>query len=111
MATIGIRDLIHSINYLPVKKVSMKFDISGDLKDEIITDSHPAKNGNCNIFEITNIPFNVPLDLDYAPVLTVFAYDNLMGFLGQRLVGVANIPLKPYCEKVLKKLEVTAKAF
>jgi hypothetical protein len=51
------------------------------------------------------------LDLQYAPVLTVYAYDNMMGILGTRLLGVANIPLEKWCKKVLKHYNETSNAF
>jgi hypothetical protein len=34
-----------------------------------------------------------------------------MGFMGKRLVGVANIPLEKYCKKVLKYYNETSDAF
>jgi len=111
MAIIGIRDIIPSINLLPVKKIFCKFDISGDTKEPIITHKHAAIGGACNIFEVLSLEIDVPTDLDYSPILTVYVYDNIMGFLGSRLVGVSNIPLEKFCKKVLDKLKATSKAF
>lgn len=102
MAIIGLRDLIPSINCLPVKKVFCKFDISGDTKEPVITNKHPVLGNSANFLEIISLEIDVPTDLNYAPVLTVYAYDNAMGFLGSRLVGVANIPLEKHCRKILK---------
>ena len=96
VAIIGIRNVIPSLDLFPIKKLYCKFDISGDSKEPIITNKHPVKGGSCNIFEIISVEIAVPLDIDYCPVLTVYAYDNLMGFLGSRLVGVTTIPLKKY---------------
>jgi len=104
MACIGLRDVIPSIDLIPVKKIHLKFDISGDTKDAIITNKHAILGNSANVFEIITIELDVPTDLKYSPVLTVYAYDNVMGFLGQRLLGVANIPLERHCEKILSSL-------
>lgn len=111
MALIGLRDIIPSINFFPVKKIFCKFDISGDTKEAVITNKHAVLGGACNIFEVISLEIDVPTNLEYAPVLTVYVYDSVMGFLGTRLLGVANIPLKIYCFEVLKKLNNVASAF
>jgi hypothetical protein len=111
MAAIGLRDIIPSIDMFPVKKLSLKLDISGDTKEPIITNKHAVIGGSCNLFEVLTIPIDVPLDLMYSPVLTVYVYDHLMGFLGTRLLGITNIPLEEYCKKVQIKLEASAAAF
>ena len=104
MAIIGMRDIIPSLNCLPIKKIFCKFDISGDTKDPVLTNKHAVMGGACNFLEVISLEVEVPTDLNYAPVLTVYAYDSVMGFLGSRLLGVANIPLEKYCRKVLKAL-------
>jgi hypothetical protein len=111
VAIIGMRDIISTIDLFPVKKIFCKFDISGDSKEAVITNKHPVIGGSCNIFEILALEIDVPIDLEYSPVLTVYAYDNLMGFLGNRLLGIANIPLDKYCKKILKKINSAANAF
>ena len=111
MAIIGLRDIIPSIDLFPVKKVFCKFDVSGDTKEPVITNKHAVIGGASNILEVISVEIDVPLDLDFAPVLTVYAYDHVMGFLGTRLLGVANIPLEKYCAKVLKKMKGAANAF
>lgn len=88
---------------MPVKKIFCKFDISGDTKEPVITNKHPVITNSSNIFEIISLPIDVPIKLIYAPVLTVYIYDSVMGILGTRLLGVANIPLKKYCYKILDK--------
>lgn len=67
--------------------------------------------GSCNIFEVISLDIDVPTNLEYSPVLTVYVYDHVMGFMGTRLVGVANIPLEKFCRKVLDKLTSTIDAF
>jgi hypothetical protein len=104
MAIIGLRDIVPSIDMFPVKKIFCKFDISGDTKDAVITNKHAVLGGSCNVLEIITLEIDVPLDLDFSPVLTVYAYDNLMGFLGSRLVGVTNIPLEKYCRRAVEKI-------
>ncbi len=111
MAIIGLRDIIPSIDLFPVKKVFCKFDVSGDTKEPVITNKHAVIGGASNVLEVISLEIDVPLDLEYAPVLTVYAYDHVMGFLGTRLLGVANIPLEKYCAKVLKKMQGAANAF
>ena len=111
MAIIGFRDIISSIDLFPVKKLFCKYDISGDTKEAVITNKHAVIGGACNIFEVITLEIDVPLNLDYSPVLTVYVYDNLMGFLGTRLVGVANIPLEKYCQKVIQSMNKISKAF
>lgn len=96
--------MLPQLDLFPVKKLFCKFDISGDTKEEILTNKHPVIGGASNFFELISYDFDVPLDLKYSPVLTIFVYDNLMGFLGKRLVGVTNIPLEPYCKKILDKI-------
>lgn len=111
MACIGLRDVIPSIDMFPVKKLSIKLDISGDSKEPIITNKHAVSGGSSNFFEILTIPLDVPLDIMYSPVLTVYVYDHVMGFLGTRLLGIANIPLEPYCIKIANKLKGGMNAF
>lgn len=111
MALIGLRDIIPSINLIPVKKIFVKFDISGDTKEAVVTNKHAVIGGACNILEVISLDIDIPTDLDYAPVLTVYAYDNIMGFMGTRLLGVANISLEPYCKKVLDKVKALTAAF
>jgi len=111
IAVIGMRDVLSSLNLFPIKKMFLKFDISGDSKDAIITNKHPVKGGACNFLEIISVDLDVPHELDYAPVLTVYAYDNLMGFLGTRLLGITNIPLLSYCEEIMMKKNFVSNAF
>jgi len=111
MAIIGLRDIVPSIDFFPIKKVFCKFDISGDTKEAIVTNKHAVLGGASNMLEVISVEIDVPLDIEYAPVLTVYAYDHVMGFLGTRLVGVANIPLEKYCRKVLESLKVSTSAF
>lgn len=101
LASIGLRDVVTSLDMFPVKKIFCKFDISGDSKEPITTNKHPVSGGSSDIFEISTIEVDVPTDLQFSPVLTVYVYDSIMGFLGKRLVGVANIPLEKYCKKVM----------
>lgn len=81
MAIMGLRDVIPSINLFPVKKVFCKFDISGDTKDAILTNKHSVIDGTSNFFEVISVEVDVPLDLNYSPVLTVYVYDQQLGFL------------------------------
>ena len=111
LGVIGLRDLISSIDLLPVKKLFCKFDISGDSKEPIVTNKHPVKGGASNFLEVLALEIDVPLNLDYAPVLTVYCYDTLMGAFGKRLVGVANIPLESYCEKIINSLHDITNVF
>ena len=98
---IGLRDIVPAIDLLPVKKLYCKFDISGDTKDAVVTNKHAVIGGSCNFLEIVSVDVEVPINLNYSPVLTVYVYDHIMGILGSRLVGVTNIPLEPYCSKML----------
>lgn len=100
MAIIGIRDIVPSIDLFPVKKIYCKFDISGDTKDAVLTNKHPVLGGACNVFEVITLDIDVPTNIEYAPVLTVYAYDMALGFC-ERLVGVSNIPLTDHCKKLL----------
>ena len=63
MAVIGMRDIVSSLDYLPVKKLSLKFDISGDSKEPITTEKHGVKGGSTNFFEMVQVEVDVPLDL------------------------------------------------
>jgi hypothetical protein len=103
IAMIGIRDVLHTLNLFPVKKIFCKFDISGDTKDAVITNKHPVIGGSCNLLEIVSVDIDVPENLEYAPVLTVYVYDNYLGILGSRLLGVTNIPLEDYCKEIMQK--------
>lgn len=100
-----------SIDLFPVNKIFCKFDISGDTKHPIHTNKHAVLNGASNVFEIITVDIDVPVDLQYAPTLTVYIYDNVMGIIGERLVGVANIPLLEYCQKVLTQLSAVTSVF
>jgi hypothetical protein len=103
IAMIGVRDVLATLNLFPVKKVFCKFDISGDTKEAVITNKHPVIGGSCNLLEILSVDIDVPDNLEYAPVLTVYVYDNFLGIMGSRLLGVTNIPLQSYCEEITKK--------
>jgi hypothetical protein len=96
-----MRDVIHSMNLISIKKIFFKFDISGDTKEPIFTSSHPVIGGSCDIFEVQALDIEVPYNLEFSPVLTTYCYDNGGGFLGNRLLGVTNIDLRPHCEKIL----------
>ena len=75
MGIIGLRDVIPSLDLFPIKKIFCKFDISGDTKDSVKTNKHAVINGSSNVFEIITLDIDVPNDIQYAPVLTVYIYD------------------------------------
>jgi hypothetical protein len=75
MAVIGLRDIVPTIDLFPVKKLFCKFDVSGDTKEPVITNKHAVIGGASNFFEVLSLEIDVPLDLTYSPVLTVYAYD------------------------------------
>jgi hypothetical protein len=102
MAIIGLREVVPSIDLFPVNKIFCKFDISGDIKHPIYTNKHAVRNGTCNMFEIITIDLDVPIEIEYAPVLTIYLYDNILGLMEERLVGVANIDLKEYCRTIIQ---------
>jgi hypothetical protein len=108
MAVMGLREVVPSIELFPVNKVYCKFDISGDSRHPVKTNKHAVISGSCNVFEVITIDLEVPTDLQYAPTLTVYVYDNVFGIIGERLVGVANIPLRPYCKRILDQLNSVA---
>lgn len=111
MACIGLRDVVSSIDLFPLKKVYCSFDISGDTKEAVVTNQYPVQGCAVSILEVVTVNVNIPLDIIYAPVLTVYVYDNKMGFLGDRLVGVVNIPLKRYCKRLLKHFKKITNVF
>lgn len=41
----------------------------------------------------------------------MYVYDTVFGIIGERLVGVANIPLRPYCKKVLDQMNSVSNIF
>ena len=49
---IGLRDLVDSISFIPLKRVTCKFDVSGDTKDAMETNKHSVRYNSCNIGEI-----------------------------------------------------------
>lgn len=106
-----MRDIIPSIDLIPVKKLYCKFDISGDTKEAVLTNKHAVKNGACNMFEIITLDIDIPFNIEFSPVLTVYVYDNMMGILGSRLLGITNIPLVSYCEKVLESMNQVKRQF
>ena len=75
MAIIGLRDIVPTLDLFPVKKLFCKFDVSGDTKDPILTNKHAVIGGSSNFFETISLEIDVPLDLNYSPVLTVYVYD------------------------------------
>ena len=106
MAIIGLRQIVPSIDLFPVNKIFCKFDISGDSKHPVLTNKHAVFSGSADVLEIITIDVDVPVDLQYSPTLTVYVYDNItgLGAIGDRLVGVASIPLYPYCSRVIEQL-------
>ena len=105
IAIIGLRDLVPSINLFPIKKIYCKFDISGDSKEPVKTNKHAVIGGSCNVLEVITLDMDVPVLTEFSPVLTVYIYDTIMGFMGERLVGVANIPLYVHCKRMTKQMK------
>lgn len=101
---IGIRDLIDSINVVPLKRLSLKFDVSGDSQEAMDSNKHPVRYNSCNISEIISVPIDIPMNPLYSPVLSVYVYDHVLGFIGERLIGICHIPLQKVVKKALKKM-------
>lgn len=80
--------MIDSIDFIPMKRLSCKFDVSGDTKDAMDTNKHVVNHGSCNISEIITVPVDIPLNPLFSPVLTVYVYDHVLGVLGTRLAGI-----------------------
>lgn len=85
---IGIRDLIDSINIVPLKRLSLKFDVSGDTQEAMESNKHPVRFNSCNILEILKVPIDLPLNPLFSPVLSVYVYDHVLGFIGSRMIGI-----------------------
>ena len=49
---IGLRNLVDSISFVPLKRLSCKFDVSGDTKEAMQTNKHLVRYNSCNIGEI-----------------------------------------------------------
>ncbi|CAI2384461.1 unnamed protein product [Moneuplotes crassus] len=99
---IGIRDLIDSINIVPLKRLSLKFDVSGDTHEAMESNKHPVRYNSCNIGEILDVPIDIPLNPLYSPVLSVYVYDHILGLIGTRLIGISHIPLSSIVRKTLR---------
>lgn len=99
---IGVRDLIDSINIVPLKRLSLKFDISGDTQEAMESMKHSVKYNSCNIGEILDVPIDIPLNPLYSPVLSVYVYDHVLGLIGTRMIGIWNIPLGNVVKKALR---------
>ena len=39
------------------------------------------------------VEIDIPLNPLYSPVLTIYVYDHVMGFIGRRLLGICNVDL------------------
>jgi hypothetical protein len=102
MAVIGLREMIPTLDLFPINKVYLKFDINGDMKHPLYTSKHPVKYQSSDIFEVITMDLDVPLNLFYAPTLTIFIYDNVLGVFDERLIGVANLHLYSFCEQIVE---------
>lgn len=78
--------MIDSINMIPIKRLSLKFDVSGDSQEAMETNKHLVKFNSCNLLEIISVPIDIPLNPLYSPVLSVYIYDHILGIIGTRLV-------------------------
>lgn len=101
---IGIRDLIDSINIVPLKRLSLKFDVSGDSHEAMESNKHPVRYNSCNIGEILKVDIDLPLNPLFSPVLSVYVYDHVLGILGTRMIGICHIPLCNLAKKTLRAL-------
>lgn len=101
---IGVRDLIDSIDIVPLKRLSLKFDVSGDSQEAMDSNKHPVKYNSCNVLEIISVPIDIPLNPLYSPVCSVYVYDHVLGFIGSRLIGICHIPLDKVVKQCLKEM-------
>ena len=101
---IGWRDIIDSMSFVPIKRLSWTFDISGDSKEPIETNKHLVSFNSWNLSEIISVPVDIPIDPLFSPVLSVYIYDHALGLIGTRLIGMCHIPLNRYVKIALKQM-------
>lgn len=101
---IGIRDLIDSMNFIALKRISCKFDVSGDSHEGMDTNKHLVKYNSVNLSEIITVPIDVPINPLFSPVLSVYVYDHVLGIVGTRLIGICHIPLNRYVKIALRMM-------
>ena len=77
----GLRDLVPSIDFIPLKKVEMVFDLTGDDERANKTKKVVVRNKSANIFESIVLDVPIPINHLYAPVLTIYCYDHVLGFV------------------------------
>lgn len=99
---IGVRDLIDSINIVPLKRLSLKFDVSGDTQEAMESNKHSVRYNSCNLGEILDVPVDIPLNPLYSPVLSVYVYDHVLGLIGTRMIGICHIPLSKIVKRTLR---------
>ena len=80
----------------------MVFDLTGDDERANKTKKVVVRNKSANIFESIVLDVPIPIDHLYAPVLTIYCYDHVLGFV-RRLVGISQLPLKTFVSKLLTK--------
>lgn len=57
------------------------------------------RNRSVNFFQSIVLEVPVPINPSYAPVLTIFCYDYVLG-LFKRLVGISSIPMRYFVGKL-----------
>ena len=71
---------------IPVRRCSLKFDVSGDSQEAMESNKHLVRYNAWNISEILSVPIDIPLDPLFSPVLSVYVYDHVLNIIGERLV-------------------------
>jgi hypothetical protein len=73
-------------------------------KNVVKTNKHGLVGRSSNLLEVITLDIDLPIDNMFTPVLTCYAYDDLFGFMGKRLIGICNISLDRYAAKIISKI-------
>ena len=103
MGCLGLRNAIHSLNLFPLRSISFMYDVEGHSSNPIKTKRKPINEHSCNILENTKIQFQIPLEPDFSPILSIYCYDNHLGPFGKRCIGTANLPLAGAVKALMMK--------
>lgn len=99
---LGLRDLKPAINWLPVNKAFMRFDLNslelpGNAVNARTAETQPFEEGSDpNILTIISSSCKMPLDPLYASNFTVTVHDTVLGGATQPLIGSFSINLSRY---------------
>eukprot|EP00743_Colponemidia_sp_Colp-15_P008352 GILK01009071.1.p1 GENE.GILK01009071.1~~GILK01009071.1.p1 ORF type:complete len:1605 (-),score=326.59 GILK01009071.1:77-4891(-) len=98
LTCLGLRDILQVEGRTPYR-VYVEFKICDDRQQAVMTKKRRVLANSLNILEVLKMPIQLPTDGLYCPTVTAYIWDEPR-FGAKRLLGVANIPLGEFVDKM-----------